>query len=78
MSFVLQESKKGSYKVVPFVEMPENYGGVPILLQPTAKNIGRFYGKITGNQLPVHFSCFFFFFFFTGARKHFQEAGTVW
>ena len=24
----------------------------------TAKNIRRFYGKITGNQLPVHFSLF--------------------
>ena len=32
----------------------------------------RFYGKITGNQLPVHFP-----FFLTGARKHFQESGTV-
>ena len=32
------------------------------------KNIRRFYSKITGNQLPVHFSIFF-----TGARKHFQE-----
>ena len=35
-----------------------------------------FYGKITCIQLPVHFP-FFFFFFFTGARKHFQESGTV-
>ena len=35
------------------------------------KNIFRFYGKITGNQLPVHFPLFF-----TGARKHFQESGT--
>ena len=34
------------------------------------KNIRRFYGKITGNQLPVHFPLFF-----TGARKHFQESG---
>ena len=34
-------------------------------------NIRRFYGKITGNQLPVHFPLFF-----TGARKHFQESGT--
>ena len=24
----------------------------------TAKNIRRFYGKITGNQLPVHFQLF--------------------
>ena len=31
----------------------------------------RFYGKIIGNQLPVHAP------FFTGARKHFQESGTV-
>ena len=28
----------------------------------------RFYGNITGNQLPVHFPLFF-----TGARKHLQE-----
>ena len=26
----------------------------------TAKNIRRFYGKITGNQLPVHFPLFFY------------------
>ena len=32
------------------------------------KNIRRCYGKITGNQLPVHFPLFF-----TCARKHFQE-----
>ena len=38
----------------------------------TAKNIRRFYGKITGNQLPVYFPLFF-----QGARKHFQEPGTV-
>ena len=37
----------------------------------TIKNICRFYGKITGNQLPVHFPLLF-----TGARKHFQESGT--
>ena len=37
----------------------------------TVKNIRRFYGKITGNQLPVHFPLFL-----TGARKHFQESGT--
>ena len=37
----------------------------------TAKNIRRFYGKITGNQLPVHFP-----FFLTGARKYFQESGS--
>ena len=37
----------------------------------TVKNIRRFYGKITGNQLTVHFPLFF-----TGARKHFQESGT--
>ena len=37
----------------------------------TVKNIRKFYGKITGNQLPVHFPLFF-----TGARKHFQESGT--
>ena len=37
----------------------------------TVKNFRRFYGKITGNQLPVHFPLFF-----TGARKHFQESGT--
>ena len=36
----------------------------------TAKNFRRVYGKITGNQLPVHFP------FFTGARKQFQESGT--
>ena len=36
-----------------------------------AKNIRRLYGKITGNQLPVHFPLFF-----KGARKHFQESGT--
>ena len=35
------------------------------------KNIRRFYGKIAGNQLPVHFPLFF-----TGVRKHFQESGT--
>ena len=35
------------------------------------KNIRMFYGKIIGNQLPVHFPSFF-----TGARKHFQESGT--
>ena len=39
--------------------------------QCTVKNIRRFYGKIAGNQLPVHFPLFF-----TGARKHFQESGT--
>ena len=37
----------------------------------TVKNIRRFYDKITGNQLPVHFPLFF-----TGARKRFQESGT--
>ena len=37
----------------------------------TVKNIRRFYDKITGNQLPIHFPLFF-----TGARKHFQESGT--
>ena len=26
------------------------------------KSIRRFYGKITGNQLPVHFSVLFFFY----------------
>ena len=26
------------------------------LTEHTAKNIRRFYGKITGNQLPVHFT----------------------
>ena len=35
------------------------------------KNIHRFYGKITGNQLPIHFPLCF-----TGIRKHFQELGT--
>ena len=35
------------------------------------KNIRRFYGKITGNKLSVHFPLFF-----THARKHFQESGT--
>ena len=35
------------------------------------KNIRRFYGKISGNQLSVHFPLFF-----AGARKHFQESGT--
>ena len=35
------------------------------------KHLRRFYGQITGNQLPVHF-----LLFFTGARKHFQESGT--
>ena len=30
-------------------------------------NIRRFYGKITGNQLQVHFALFF-----TGTRKHFS------
>ena len=35
----------------------------------TVKSIRRFYGKITGNQLPVHFPLLF-----TGARKHFQES----
>ena len=38
----------------------------------TAKNIRIFYGKIIGNQLPVHFPLFF-----TGARNYFQESGTV-
>ena len=38
----------------------------------TVKNIRRFHGKITGNQLPVHFPLFFI-----GARKHFQESSTV-
>ena len=37
----------------------------------TIKSILRFYGKITGNQLPVHFPLLF-----TGAHKHFQESGT--
>ena len=51
------------------------YKGKDKLLIPvetTLQNIRRFYGKITGNQLPVHFPSFF-----TGARKHFQESGTV-
>ena len=34
-------------------------------------HIRRFYGKITGNRLPVHFALSF-----AGARKHFQESGT--
>ena len=38
----------------------------------TEKSICGPYGKITGNQLPVYFPLFF-----TGARKHFQESGTV-
>ena len=37
----------------------------------TVKNFRRFYGKMTGNQLPVYFALFF-----TGARKHFQKSGT--
>ena len=37
----------------------------------TVKKIRRFYGKVTGNQLPVHFHLFL-----TDARKHFQESGT--
>ena len=36
------------------------------------KNICRFYGKIIGNQLPVHFPVIF-----KGARKHLQESGMV-
>ena len=36
----------------------------------TVKYVPGFYGKITGNQLPVHFPLFF-----TGAHKHFQESG---
>ena len=37
----------------------------------TVKKIRRFYGKITGNQLPVHFPLYF-----TDARKRFhQESG---
>ena len=43
---------------------------VDIQISFTVKNIRRFYGKITGNQLPVHFPLFF-----TGAREHFQESG---
>ena len=42
------------------------YGAVPY----TIKKIRRFYGRITGNQMPVRFPLFF-----TGARKHFQESG---
>ena len=38
---------------------------------PHCKTARRFYGKITGNQLPVHFPLLF-----TGTRKHFQESGT--
>ena len=38
---------------------------------PHCKNVRRFYGKITGNQLPVRFPLLF-----TGTRKHFQESGT--
>ena len=39
--------------------------------QYTAKNIRRFYGKITGNLLPVHllfyyYYYYYFFFFFGG------------
>ena len=37
----------------------------------TAINFRRSYGKITDNQLQVHFPLFF-----TGAREHFQESGT--
>ena len=44
---------------------------VSYLTQPHCKNIRRFYGKITGNQLPVHFPLLF-----TGTHKHFQESGT--
>ena len=51
-------------------------GALPIALRGpaayTAKNIRRFYGIITGNQLPVHFPLFF-----TGACKHFQESRLV-
>ena len=50
---------------VPFLD---NYG---IHGPHTAKFIRRFYGKITCNQLPVHFPLFF-----TGARKHFQQSDT--
>ena len=40
---------------------------MPINTKIHCKNIRRFYGKITGDQLPVHFPLFF-----TDARKHFQ------
>ena len=43
----------------------------PALKKCTVKNIRRFYDKITGNQLPVHFPLFF-----TGACKHFLESDT--
>ena len=40
---------------------------VQLLNVYTVKNFRRFYGKITGNQLPIHFPLLF-----TSARKHFQ------
>ena len=53
-------------------QFTRNYMQFAILLQfMHCKNIRRFYGKITGNQLPVHFPLFF-----TDARKPFQESGT--
>ena len=39
------------------------------------KKIRSFYGKINGNQLPVHFP--FFYGGGGGGGKHFQESGTV-
>ena len=42
-----------------------------LVMSYTVKNIRGFNGKITGNQLPVHFPLFF-----TGAHEHFQESGT--
>ena len=38
----------------------------------TVKISVDFYGKKTGNQLPVRF-----LLFFTGVRKNFQESGTA-
>ena len=61
--FVLQEGKQEVTKVATLCKMGEK--------NMHCQNIRRFYGKITGNRLPVHFPLLF-----TGARKNFQESGT--
>ena len=54
------------------IECEENKKNELLETVSTLQKIRRFYGKVIGNQLPVHFTLFF-----TAARKYFQESGTV-
>ena len=60
-----------AHKPIWRIPADKHFADTKFYAQSTLKNIRRFYGKVTGNQLPVHFPLFF-----TGARKHFQESGT--